>query len=368
MNGNFWDNDTPSEWETIEETIEDQAQAVLDEFEDDEEDDYEEEYEEDDEELMDDYRPTKGKSAYRLDERESTVLSDATIRLEQARLYDMLIKHDLFAGVKAHPAALRNVQNELKQYIVSRLEILLGIKQEKVQKEEKKQVIVESPFNDVEIEFLKALSYKGTKGASAQAKPKHLIANEIQSLSDKVQETSGLRPMARQESIAPLKPMQHESYEEEEGEPVRKKATPQPKPKPQPQVQKKSAPKKKPGRPRKKAAPAKQNNTSSTKSYKRTRKGEMSDAEAEAIAREELKSQGSGLGKHPYEMTPKELLEASKRSAKRSANKPSNALPIPNSEQLGLHYQTQQLNNSTKPGNAGVSLLVQKILHDKSNK
>jgi len=188
----FWDNEGESEYEKIEETYDEGTQAVLDELDgkipaEEEEMEYEDEYEEDEnydenyEEQMSDYNATEVESAYKLDRRESSVVNESMVRLEQARLYDMLIKHYLFVGVKAHPNALRNVQNELKSYIVDRLEILLGIKQEKSKKEGPKEFIVDSPFNDVEIDFLKALSYKGTKGASRQAQAKQLRASDGQS-------------------------------------------------------------------------------------------------------------------------------------------------------------------------------------------
>lgn len=354
---NFWDQDSTSEWETIEETLDDQAQAVLDEFEDEEE--YEEDYDEDEtEEYMEDYEPTKGEAAYKLDKRESSVLNDATIRLEQARLYDMLIKHDLFAGVKANPRALHNVQNELKAYIVSRLEILLGIRKEVVEEEEERQIIVESPFNDIEIEFLKALSYKGTKGASAQAGPKHLAASEIKPLSSNRQEPAGLKPLGS--------PVQQYEEEEEEYEE-------EPAPRPRKAMPKKAAPKKKPA-PKKKTQPQKQVQREPvrqvpSKAIQRKRRGEMTNAEAEEIAREELAvTKGkSKLHKHPYEMTAKELKELAKQSSKSQVKKiPANALPPATSDQAAMLVQQQQLQMQSKPGSAGVSLLVQKLINDKN--
>ena len=104
-------------------------------------------------------------SAFDLNKQESNIVYNARLRLEQAKLYEMLINHNLFDGVEASPEAISNVQNELKFYIVKRLEILLGIREPmvKVQAAE-----VESPLNDVEVDFLKQLAYKGTLGASAK--------------------------------------------------------------------------------------------------------------------------------------------------------------------------------------------------------
>lgn len=64
----------------------------------------------------------------------SSVINNARIRLEQGRLYEMLIKHNLFEGVDAMPQAIDKVQSEIKQFIVERLEILLGMRAEKRKK------------------------------------------------------------------------------------------------------------------------------------------------------------------------------------------------------------------------------------------
>ena len=257
----FWDKNNYSERDQVEETFEEQAEALLDEMEEDSEDSEDSE----EEEVMEDYTP-KSKSVYKLDTRESNILSDATVRLEQARLYDMLIKHDLFAGVKANPKALQNVQNELKQYIVSRLEVLLGIRQEKKEKDQPKQLVVESPFNDVEIEFLKALSYKGTKGASASAPNKKMVANEIKSLDSTYQDSSSLKPLTQQEPEN-LTPISEDDDDNEELARPRKTLPPKKKTVSTQRVAPKLAP---------------------TKSTQRIRRGEMSNAEAEQIALEDL--------------------------------------------------------------------------------
>jgi hypothetical protein len=100
-------------------------------------------------------------------EQELSIVDNARIRLEQGRLYEMLIKHDLFDGVDAMPQAVNKVQSEIKEFIVERLEILLGMKTEK-QKVEVHHV-KESQFNEVEVQALKMIARKVTKGASDTA-------------------------------------------------------------------------------------------------------------------------------------------------------------------------------------------------------
>jgi hypothetical protein len=94
--------------------------------------------------------------------KEKSSISPALLRLEQGKLYQMLIEHDLFADIDAHPQAIENVQNELKDFITSRLEIMLGLRTEK------ESVVIrnDSVFSQNEIEALKALAKKLTDGVS----------------------------------------------------------------------------------------------------------------------------------------------------------------------------------------------------------
>lgn len=102
-----------------------------------------------------------------LDVEEVSVVDNARIRLEQGRLYEMLIKHNLFDGVDAMPQAVAKVQSEIKEFIIERLEILLGMKSEK--QKEVHQIIAEPQFNDLEVQALKMIASKVTKGASETA-------------------------------------------------------------------------------------------------------------------------------------------------------------------------------------------------------
>jgi hypothetical protein len=85
---------------------------------------------------------------------ETIVLSEAVKRIEQAKLYETFLKHKLFAEGSARPEIIQIVENELKQFILSRLEILLGIKPEKSTSNQQ----VQSIFTDEEINVLKQLA------------------------------------------------------------------------------------------------------------------------------------------------------------------------------------------------------------------
>lgn len=99
------------------------------------------------------------------DDTQDSLLKNAQIRLEQGRLYKMLIEHNLFDGVDAEPEAISNVQSELKTFIMERLEVLLGIRAENKPEEHH---VVESPFNDIEVEVLKRVANKMSKGFTSQ--------------------------------------------------------------------------------------------------------------------------------------------------------------------------------------------------------
>lgn len=352
MSDNFWDQDKVSELDMLSEEIEEQTQKIIDEYEAPEEEEYEEEeYEE--EETMSDYEPTKAKAAYKLNKHENSVVSDAMVRLEQARLYDMLIKHDLFKGVKAHPSALRNVQNELKSYIVQRLEILLGLKKEKVEKELPKQVQVELPFNDVEIEFLKALSYKGTKGASAQLDSKKVVATEVLPTVAAPKQIEQQEP----EGLQPLGGYDEDDYEDDYEEEVIEEPA-----RPKKVVKKKPAPKTTPKRkPVKKTPQVKKTKPSRAKI---NRRGEISDEEAERIAREDIERM-KGYKKPAHKMSAQELIEANKRINSNKSGQVQGAKPIPTGSSLEMHYRTKQANQSANPQSGGFNVLLNQLLANK---
>lgn len=109
------------------------------------------------------------------EEETATVLTDARLRLEQGKLYELIMKHDLFDGVEADAKAIKNVQKEIRAYAQERMEIMLGMRQEQ-QKESGSFPMELFPFNSLEVEALKALAAAATKGASRDAEPLDLGA------------------------------------------------------------------------------------------------------------------------------------------------------------------------------------------------
>ena len=258
-------------------------------------------------------------SAFELTNTESNVIYNARLRLEQAKLYELLINHNLFEGVDASPQAIKNVQNELKFYIVKRLEILLGLREPVVRVA---TAVAESPFNDVEVDFLKQLAYKGTFGKStseAQEQPQR----------------QAIRPAtpapAKLKSLAPSQPKKIEPPKQE----VKAK---QPAPKAPVKQAAPAAPAKKaaPGKqPAKKAAPQPDLKTGIAPRP-------MTPAEAEAIARADLKT----ASKKPFhEMSDDEKLAKIREVNERNARpKATGQVPMPSANELEMKYMTQQQN------------------------
>ena len=95
---------------------------------------------------------------------EERLLGTALVRLDQARLYEMLINHDLFEGVEANDVSLKAVKRELKQFIMGRLENLLGLGKGGVSS------VNQSPFSELEVQTLKDLAFAASKGATRAPK------------------------------------------------------------------------------------------------------------------------------------------------------------------------------------------------------
>jgi hypothetical protein len=96
-------------------------------------------------------------------EEEQEFLSDARLRLEQARLYETLMQHGLFAeDIGANPRAVAKVEREIRAYVKERLEILLGMREESKRPSQG----LDSQFTPLEVDLLKRAAAKMTNGAT----------------------------------------------------------------------------------------------------------------------------------------------------------------------------------------------------------
>lgn len=262
-------------------------------------------------------------SAFELNNSESNVIYNARLRLEQAKLYELLINHNLFEGVDASEQAIKNVQNELKFYIVKRLEILLGIREPVVRIE---SAVAESPFNDIEVDFLKQLAYKGTFGKSEQGEqvklaPKAQALKPVSSPSQKLKAMTTVKKIERAEATP---------------QPVAKPPEPKKQAAPQPPARRPEPPPKAPVA-RKPAAP-KPNIRESGMGR------ELTKEEAIEIAKADLKT---ASGKPFHEMNAKEkaakIREVNERHKRPAA---TGAVPMPTPDQIKMKYLTQQESQS----------------------
>lgn len=147
----------------------------------------------------------------------SSVLNDARLRLEQGKLYEMLMNHDIFEGADVDERAVKFVTRQIRNFAKEQMEIMLGMRQEAP----KAQALSAEnfPFNDLEVMALKALARTATKGATdapeAQtfasvqqpAAPRRVGLNTIGVKAKPV--TPQARPVQKSQSaIAPQKPLQ----------------------------------------------------------------------------------------------------------------------------------------------------------------
>jgi hypothetical protein len=246
------------------------------------------------------------------DEDDSAVLSDAALRLEQGRLFQMIMSHDIFQGMDADPRAVRNVQRQIRKFARESMEVMLGMRQSNVAQTPAPQVA--SPFNEMEVQALKMLAAKVTGGKSeqpqAQIAPKAPAKKEITPITGSTKAAQTLAP------IAP-KPQA-------------------PKPQPQPQKPLQS----KPVAPIQRQAPATPQ--------------EAAMAEINAVM-------DGKLTKKIEEMTSDELLEHNRKISERQAArkaKATNALPMPSAYQEEMLH-TERVANAAPAVSAIVAALNQ---------
>jgi hypothetical protein len=265
--------------------------------------------------------------AYELDDSDTEIVSEAMVRLEQARLYEMLIKHNLFDGVDANHVALHNVQTEIKNYFVERLQVLLGIKSESVKSTTMR---VELPFNKLEVQALKDLAFKLTKGATKEVEERETV----EAVSEEV-ETPVQPKKIKQTSLKPLSSPVRNQPIKEVAQPIKEVTSP-----PKEVVKKQAS----------------QNNVTVNKQKKkvsipkpqgimRTPDGEILTEEEIEIARQQLEEEMSrGRGKNPYDMTPEELVERNKTIGGQKKSKKLRGVPMPSPESMEMFYQQKAVN------------------------
>lgn len=147
----------------------------------------------------------------------SEVLSDARLRLEQGRLWEMVMNHSLFEDMDIDPRAIKTVQKSIRKFAKEQMEVMLGMRQTVYAPPP-----LASAFNELEIALLKSLTDKMSGGKTKEAEPeKYVVQAEpvkrdvLKSISvpKKIKSTS--KPLSKT-SQAPLKRQANEKPTPEE--------------------------------------------------------------------------------------------------------------------------------------------------------
>lgn len=237
----------------------------------------------------------------------SAVLNDARFRLEQGRLYEMIMNNNIFEGAEGDEKAAKYVMKQIRNFAKEQMEIMLGMRQEK--QEVQALSAADFPFNDLEVQTLKALASAATKGATASP-----AAQQFSGVQQATPQKASFKPIGLQSKAAPA-------------------AKPAPKAPAKPLAQKPAAPVR-----RQEPAPRAQNEQ------------EILDLCMElGISREEYDRQLSGfnsaLTKPMANMNEAEILERNRQIALRTNKQVKNpqAIPMPTAEQEEmLHTQRAQ--------------------------
>lgn len=99
----------------------------------------------------------------------NSVVNKALERIEQAQLYKTLLEHDLFAPGSARDDIQQAVQDEIRAFVLERLEILVGLRSEG---QKAVQVVkAEIPFSQDQVNALQALADRMIKKDPQTARP-----------------------------------------------------------------------------------------------------------------------------------------------------------------------------------------------------
>ena len=90
------------------------------------------------------------------DQSDNPTVNEAIKRIEQAKLYESLLRHDFFAPGSARPEIQSKVTKEIRDFILERLTVLVGIKQSR--EEIPAPVAAAMPWDESQIEALTSIA------------------------------------------------------------------------------------------------------------------------------------------------------------------------------------------------------------------
>jgi hypothetical protein len=150
------------------------------------------------------------------DEDYSEVLSDARLRLEQGKLYELIMNHDLFNDVDADPRAAKSVQKQIRKWAKTQMEIMLGMTPDP---SSQPASFISSPFNDLEVTVLKKLASAASKGATESEEANTVSAPPAPVVKKKTTLNS-IGPSKTKPQVQPTKPIQKKA------EPIKRESKP----------------------------------------------------------------------------------------------------------------------------------------------
>lgn len=167
------------------------------------------------EKIMEEIFEIEEEQAVQEEAEEYEFLTNARLRLEQGRLYEMFLKHNLFGDVDSDPRAVANVQKELKEFIQERLEVLLGLKPDP--KLRKIQLDHSLPFNSLEIDILKKVIGRISGGATEQIENRQPISIKSDTLKplSYPSKSPSIKPIQEQKPVSMRRPTNQAAAKQE---------------------------------------------------------------------------------------------------------------------------------------------------------
>jgi hypothetical protein len=132
------------------------------------------------------------------DDNGSAVLVEAVKRIEQAKLYEALLNHNLFGEGSGRPELVAIVQKEIRDFVISRLENLLGI----APSNPKPEVNTFSHFSEEEVGVLKLLAGRAIEKTKSRLSPEPVVSPVASPPSQvPVSQTSVSHPTVKQAQV-----------------------------------------------------------------------------------------------------------------------------------------------------------------------
>lgn len=143
-------------------------------------------------------------------ENDQELVNSARLRLDQGRLYEMIIAHSFFDDVDANPKAVKNVQREIRNFAKERLEILLGLKPDPRLMPVKVVKDTTYGLSTLELDILKKFLSKASNGVTEKIKEPPPKTNTVPKITQPSApaKVNTIKAISKPAVSAPAKPAQ----------------------------------------------------------------------------------------------------------------------------------------------------------------